>query len=239
MLIADGWIEYPYAQTMFGAWQAAAAYVAPSIDARDGEGRWRTILEQFGYPAGMPRQMSVPLAGLPALVTAIRLRTNQEVYWDRLAVAWSEPCPNAVITRLPLVEADLTRSGFALRTTGPQRQPRYNQSGRSPTWDTRHQSGHYSALGEVTELVTRADGGMAIFGPGEEVTLSFAMPPTAPPLEPGWTRRFVLEAHGWCKDMDLYTRDGETIDPLPVSPLATEAGSLLNRRYNTRYESGR
>ena len=25
----------------------------------------------------------------------------------------------------------------------------------------------------------------------------------------------MLEARGWCKDMDLYTRDGDTVEPLP------------------------
>ena len=29
------------------------------------DGKWHTVLEQFGYPAGMPRRMSVPLDKLP------------------------------------------------------------------------------------------------------------------------------------------------------------------------------
>ena len=64
MLVIDGWVEYPYSQTIFAAWQAGAAYEAPT---------WRPLPlangmmlhEQFGYPAGMPRRMSVPLTGLP------------------------------------------------------------------------------------------------------------------------------------------------------------------------------
>ena len=63
----------------------------------------------------------------------------------------------------------------------------------------------------------------------------------APP--PGWQRRFVLEARGYAKDMDLYTRDGETVGPLPVSVARTRAArqrrETLHRRYNTRFQAGR
>ena len=85
--MADGWIEYPYSQTMFGAWQAGADYVAPTIEALGSDGTWRTVIGQFGYPAGMPRRMSVPLPDLPEGTTKLRITTNQEIFWDRLAVA--------------------------------------------------------------------------------------------------------------------------------------------------------
>ena len=55
MLIADGWIEYPDAQTLFAAWQALANYHAPTIEARGADGHWQVIRREFGYPAGMPR----------------------------------------------------------------------------------------------------------------------------------------------------------------------------------------
>ncbi|MCP4040683.1 MAG: tetratricopeptide repeat protein, partial [Gammaproteobacteria bacterium] len=65
MLVADGWVEYPYSQTMFAAWQAEAEFAAPTLEARGEDGAWHTVMEQFGYPAGMPRRMSVPLKNLP------------------------------------------------------------------------------------------------------------------------------------------------------------------------------
>jgi hypothetical protein len=73
-----------------------------------------------------------------------------------------------------------------------------------------------------------------VFGPGEEIHLEFAA--SAPPSA-GWTRRFVLEMRGWCKDMDLYTQDGDTVEPLPG--VRATAAAELQRRYTTRYESGR
>jgi len=57
VLVADGWIEYPYSQTMFAAWQAHADYRAPTLEAKGADGRWRVLLREFGYPAGMPRRM--------------------------------------------------------------------------------------------------------------------------------------------------------------------------------------
>ena len=88
MLVADGWIEYPYAQTLFAAWQAGAEYRAPTVEARGADGEWRLVRREFGYPAGMPRRMSLPLGRLPHGTKQLRLSTTQEIYWDRLAVAY-------------------------------------------------------------------------------------------------------------------------------------------------------
>src|SRR4051812_38953557 len=91
ILVVDGWIEYPYSQTMFAAWQARADYRVPTLEAKGSDGRWRALLKEFGYPAGMPRRMAVPLPRLPKGTRSLRLRTNQQIYWDRIAVAWNEP----------------------------------------------------------------------------------------------------------------------------------------------------
>ena len=48
---------------------------------------------------------------------------------------------------------------------------------------------------------------------------------------------FVIDARGWCKDMDLYTKDGDTVEPLPG--VRSAAAQELQRRYTTRYQSGR
>jgi len=234
VLLIDGWVEYPYAQTVFAAWQAGAIYVAPTLEARDGDGRWREVAREFGYPAGMPRQMALPLPPLPAGTTALRLRTSQEIYWDRISVVYAESLPGAQRQVLPLGSARLESSGFARRTTGPQRTPRYDDQASAPLADTRHPRGWYTEFGRIDPLVTEADDAVAIFGPGEAIVLDFAAPASAAPA--GWTRRLVLEARGWCKDMDLYTLDGETIEPLPGK--TTDARARLHPRFNTRYAAG-
>ncbi len=235
VLMIDGWVEYPYAQTVFAAWQAGAAFAAPSLDARDQAGRWHTVAPEFGYPAGMPRRMTLPLSRLPAGTTALRLRTTQEIFWDRVSVIYAEPAPPVVTRRMALVSATLQESGFAARTTGPQRTPHYDYARRAPLLDTRHPRGRYTRFGAVDALVASADSALAIVGPGEDVRLEFAAPGDAAPAS--WTRRIVLEADGWCKDMDLYTKDGDTVAPLPG--IDTPARRRLHDAFNTRDASGR
>ncbi len=130
----------------------------------------------------------------------------------------------------------MSQPGFARRTTGPQRLPSYDYHQRRPLWDTRFQAGFHTAIGPVDELVRASDNALAIFGPGEEIHFEFEAATDAPP--PGWTRRFVVEARGWCKDMDLFTKDGETIEPLPRSGVNSPHRDQLHERYNTRYRSG-
>jgi hypothetical protein len=192
------------------------------------------VLEQFGYPAGMPRRAAVPLDALPAGTRELRLSTNQEIYWDRLAVVWAEPLETGRI-EFPLAAAHLKETGFARRSTGPQRLPHYDYDRRAPLWDTRHMEGRYTEFGPVEELVAAHDDAVAIYGPGEEIHVEFE---TAPEPERGHSRRFVLETRGWAKDRDLFTRDGDTIGPLPSSGQPRETADRLHARYNTRFRVG-
>lgn len=235
-LVADGWIEYPYSQTMFAAWQAGADYRAPTLEVQGADGQWQVLAEQFGYPAGMPRRMAFPLGPLPAAARALRLRTNQEIYWDRLAVVFAEPCPQVRKTQLSLQIAQLARVGFPQRTTGNQRLPQYAYPKRQPFDDMRFLPGWYTQFGRVTELLSVRDDALAVFGPGEAVHLEFSGSLSSP--APGWRRHFVLESAGWAKDMDLYTRDGETVAPLPTSGHPTQPRDQLHTRYLTRYQAG-
>ncbi len=235
VLLADGWIEYPYSQTSFAAWQAHATYQAPTLEARGGDGRWRVLAAHFGYPAGMPRQMALPLPPLPAGTRALRLTTNQEIYWDRLAVAAAEPCPSARHRSLPLAAARLATVGFARRSTGPQRLPAYDDAHPAPLWDTRSPAGRYTELGPVDGLLAATDDALAVFGPGEAVEMAFRAPPPPPD---GWQQRLVLEVDGWCKDMDLYTRDGATVAPLPSAGRSDDAAAALMAATRTRWRGG-
>jgi hypothetical protein len=127
--------------------------------------------------------------------------------------------------------------GFPRRFTGTQQQPFYDYGRVAPLWDTRIQSGFYTAFGKVDELVANQDDGLVILGPGDELHLEFDA--ALPHLAQGWSRRFVLETHGWAKDMDLYTRDGDTIGPLPVTGKDAARRDQLNSKFNTRFASGR
>jgi hypothetical protein len=222
---------------MFAAWQAGASLHAPTLEARGSDGTWHTVLAEFGYPAGMPRRMSIALPALPAATTQLRLRTNMEIYWDRLAIGFAEELTRKKVQDLPLFQARFAKTGFPERSTDAQRRPDYDYDRRHPFWDTRYMAGYYTELGPVMELVAHADDALAIIGAGEEVHLEFSA--SAPAPAAGWTRHLVLAAYGWAKDMDLYTRDGERVGPLPTSGKDPAARNRLHARYNTRYQAGR
>lgn len=239
VLVADGWIEYPYSQTVFAAWQAGLRYEAPTLEALDSEGKWHTVVAEFGYPAGMPRKMALPLRGLPEGTKTLRLLSNMEVYWDRLQIVWEEPLEDALVATLKPKVARVAKTGFAKRTTGDQRLPHYDYGKRTPYWDAKFQRGFYTAIGDATELVTDVDSAVAIIGGGEEVHLEF---PVAPTAGPEMRRYFALEFRGWAKDMDLYTQHGETVAPLPVldgdDNLTLAKRERLHARYNVRFQEG-
>lgn len=238
VLLANGWVEFPYSQTAYSAWQAKAAFEAPTLEARDADGNWVVLAKTFGYPGGMPRQMALPLPKqrLPAGTRALRLRTNLEVYWDRLTVIRSEACPAVVRRELKLATADLRESGFMVRQIRDQFRPHFDYTTREAKPEIPDPVGFYTRLGDVNELVSTADDAVAIFGPGEEIHVEFEALQQKIPR--GWTRRLVLETVGWCKDMDLYTGDGSTVGPLPTTGRPVGPRERLHRKYNTRYQRG-
>ena len=138
---ADGWIEYPYSQTIFAAWQAGVHYEAPTLESAGPDGRWHTVIEHFGYPAGMPRGMALPLDGLPPGTTRLRLRTNMQIYWDRLRVIYAEALPEAQVHTLAPLRSVLARTGFPRRSTGAQQLPDYDYERRAPFADMRYMAG--------------------------------------------------------------------------------------------------
>lgn len=235
VLMMDGWVEYPYSQTCFAAWQAGATYDPPTIEAMDSDGHWHTVLEKVGYPAGMPRQMSVPLGSLPEGCRGLRITTNLDLYWDAIEVIGSEPCPGARRHVLPMTGAQLIHAGFPARTNSDQKYPGFDWSDRTPLWDTRYQKGFYTRFGEVSELIRHQDSALAIFGTGEAVNVQFARPVSKP--SPGWSSRLVLEIEGWCKDKDMFTAGGDTIEPLPVQ--ASGESASLHESLNRRWMGGR
>lgn len=237
-LAISGWVEYPYSQTVFAAWQAGKSYEAPSLEVSDDGVNWREVWPQLGYPAGMPRSMMVPLPSSCEGAKWFRLRTNMQIYWDQIELVYLEDCPEAKITTQQPEVANLRYAGFAKRTTGPQFVPQYDYSQRRGTWDCRHLPGFYTRFGDVLPLLTSSSSELAVFGPGEEIHFEFAASQQQPSNYQRW---FQLRLEGWCKDMDLYTQDGHQLGPLPRVPSDTAAGShekQLYELYNYRYESG-
>jgi hypothetical protein len=246
----SGWVEYGYSQTVFSAWQAGRSFQAPTLEvSSDGES-WQTIWNQFGYPAGMAREILVPLSlnnlDLQNGIKWFRIRSNMQVYWDQIVLVDLETDDDIQVQRLDLLSADLRRVGFPQRTTEANYFGQYDYSTRYGTWDVRHLPGFYTRFGPVTELLRSSDD-LVIFGPGEEVHIEFKFPGHP---EKGFRRYYLLELEGWCKDMDLYTDQGNRLGPYPGpyqrlpgdspqnSDITDEQRIDRMRRYHYRYESG-
>ncbi|MEM7053285.1 MAG: FG-GAP-like repeat-containing protein [Pseudomonadota bacterium] len=238
VLVANGWVEYPYSQTVFAAWQANRGYHAPSLEAY-ADGQWQMVYEHFGYPAGMPREMSLSLAGLPPNTTQLRIRSNLQIYWDRLMVVEAARPESLAIVQHSLTPAlaRLAKTGFARRDTLDQRRPFYEYQDRTPFWDTEYQTGFYTAYGPVEPLVAEMNNAFALVGPGEELHLEYIAP--EPPTE-GYRRVVVLEVRGYAKDKDLYTESGRTVGPMPFTEGVGDraARDRLHDQYHTRFQGG-
>ena len=153
VLVLDGWVEYPYSQTMFAAWQAGVSYRPITIEAKGDEGTWEVVHADIGYPAGMTRTSGYPLRGLPAGTRVVRLTTDLEIYLDAARVVVVEACPEAVIRHAPLEAARLEAVGYPQRASEPHERADFDWSMRSPFWDTRVQAGEYTAFGDVLPAV--------------------------------------------------------------------------------------
>ena len=97
--------------------------------------------------------------------------------------------------------------------------------------------GAYSQIGDVLPLVSENDNALAIIGAGEGVELKFK--DNLPKLNDGFQRHFILKFKGWAKDMDIMTRDGDTLEPLPFNDEVSKEAHKLNQDYNTRFQAGR
>jgi len=243
VFVFDGWVEYAYSQTAFAAWQAGVSYLEPTIEAKGQQGQWHVVVERFGYMAGTPRRSSVPIPRekLPPGARQLRVSTNMQIYWDRISVVDAAPEESVAQQQLTLCTAIVDDVGFSSRSLLDQRYPIYDYENRPPFGSARHPRGFYTAFGNARELVEATDDAVAIIGPGEELHLEFSEPKVA--LQPGWSRYYVLQADGWCKDSDSFTKDSRKIEPLPTRGLPTteqerKLREKLHTKYNTRYRSG-
>jgi len=245
ILVLSGWIEYGYSKTVYAALQAGVAQEPPTLEVEEG-GAWRTVAA-LGYPAGTPRTMTYDVTGILGPTRGrCRIRTNLEVYWDRIFAARDVAGDRLRTTVLPVASADLHAKGYPREFSPDGQAPTLYDYSVCEAWiPFRTMPGDYTRFGDVTPLVTTTDDRFAIFGKGEELTLGFdarALPARAP----GQARTFLLRLDGYCKDHDPYTGRGEAVEPLPFHAMSTypypaterypdDAGHAEYRaRWNTR-----
>jgi tetratricopeptide (TPR) repeat protein len=249
-LLMHGEIEYFTATGMYAAQQSGLEPIAPYVEALDARGRWVRVVDDLGFPAGGPRTMTADLTGkLPQGTQRIRIWTNLEIYWDSILIDRTSQNQSVSIRQLPLVRAALGFHGFPLKIEGqPPGNVNYVYEKASATGPYTRPAGLYTRYGDVLPLLTQCDDKLVIFGSGDEIALEFD-PTHLPVLRQGWVRDYFYSAHGYEKDMDFYSHNFNSVDPLPFRdmgiypypgksfPLDDPHLSYL-LEYNTRYMSG-
>ncbi len=250
-LIGDGFIN-PWDDTITMA-RSQGTSVKPEdlrIEVPDEFGNWRTAQDHLGIPAGRLKTVVLDLSRVfhPRAPRKLRLRTNMEIYWDRLAWAVGLPDEKAKIRRVSPSDAELRFRGYSLITqagpTAPELAHYDTLAGTGQQW--RSLEGYYTRYGDVRELVERIDNRIVIMNSGDELRMRFR---EAPPPADGWTRAFVLVGDGWIKEGDYNFQFSKTVLPLPyrgmknytipLKPLEQDKTYRLHpsdwQRFHTRY----
>ncbi len=216
ILYLYGWVEYTYSHVNYAAYQAGLSLRSPSLEVPTAEGGWRTSLAEMGFPAGLPRMMTVDISDAGVREQGrLRIRTNMEVFWDEAFVAID--VADATIRRHSLrpLSAELRLLGYPREYSPDGADPTlYDYDRVDPGLPFKSLAGDHTRFGDVRALLSQVDDRFVIMGRGEEIALEFEAS-ALPPLAPGWSRTLVLHAEGYCKDMDLYTAFPDTVEPLP------------------------
>jgi tetratricopeptide (TPR) repeat protein len=194
--------------------------VMPYLQVQDASGRWITVNEDMGMPAGKPKTIAVPLHFISP-TRKLRIMTDLCVYWDEIFLSESTAPAEARTTPLNLRSADLHFRGFSQTRIDPDRkQPDtflYDRLDAGSFWNPT--PGMYTRYGDVRELLQKVDDKPVIMGSGDELRLLFDAS-SMPPLAPGWTRDFLLKVDGWAKDRDPNTAFSSTVEPLPFHAMS-------------------
>lgn len=251
-LLMDGYIEYCSASSMYAAWQAGMQPIPPRLDVQMSDGSWKRIVDDMGFPAGLPRTIVVDLTGkLPAGARKIRITTNLQIYWDRIRVDNGHDALSQVRrTEVPLAMAHLAFRGYPKQVEGATPGDlTYDYNQISATGPFLWARGEYTRYGDVTPLLGKIDNRYVIFGTGEEIDAEFSAV-GLPELPQGWTRDYFFYANGFVKDMDWWEASPFTVAQMPFQQMSqypypasehypeTRDADRYWLEWNSRWETG-
>ena len=248
LLVLSGWVEWADGSTFLNASQQSdAGLVFPYLQVKDEEGRWRTVIDDMGIPAGKPKTIVVDMTDkFLSRSREVRIVTNLCVYWDEIFLA-PQAALEPRLTDLHARDAELRFRGFSRVVIHPERkQPeRFVYADLRPTSMWNPTPGLYTRYGDVRPLLGAVDDRFVIMGSGDELRLRFDAA-ALPALPAGWRRDFLLFVDGWAKDGDANTAHSQTVEPLPYHGMPQYpyeaphrypdggAHNLYREHYNTR-----
>jgi tetratricopeptide (TPR) repeat protein len=247
LLLMTAWIDYADSTSNMAAAQAGVTLTPPYLQVKNARGEWQTVIPQMGFPAGLPKTMTVDLTGkFLCEDSQVRIVTSMRIYWDQILVDVSGGDFPTRVTKLDPLRADLRWRGFPREYSPDGRKPLiYDYSVIEPSAPWKAHLGNYTRFGDVGELLLATDDMYVITRNGDEMQIDFDAR-LAPALPKGWKRTFLIYADGFGKDMDINSARPETIGELPFHGMKSYPHSLTDRypitkrhqdyllRYNTR-----
>lgn len=249
VLVLSGWVDWADGSTFLSqAQETTAGLLPPQLQVKDAAGRWVTVLDDMGMPAGKPKTIAVDLTGKwLSNAREVRLVTNLCVYWDEIFLSEEGAAkPDVRLTTVRASTADLRFRGFARTLIHPRReQPEefyYDTAAATSMWNPT--PGMYTRFGDVRELVDEIDDRMVIMGSGDELVLKYDAA-AFPLLRKGWRRDWLLKVDGWAKDRDANTAYSQTVEPLPFHGMSsypypakeTYPDTPRHREYREKYNT--
>ncbi len=243
ILYLYGWVEYTYSHVNYAASQAGITMRSPWIEVPDGKGGWRVAVPEAGFPAGLPRMMTLDISSLKK-EKRLRIRTNMEIFWDQIFVGENVLGPELRMKTLQPTVAELRYLGYPSEFSPDGAIPTlYDYQRLDMGVPFKNLTGEFTRFGDVRELLKNVDDQFVIMARGEEIALEFDAS-TLPELPTGWSRTIVLHSDGYCKDMDIYTAFPDTVKPLPYHGMKNypptepnpnlSASEEYQRAWNTR-----
>jgi tetratricopeptide (TPR) repeat protein len=228
-LVLVGWV-FPTDTSLNLAIQQnpdVAPPTGPSIEVQDESGAWQTAIPFIGFPGGKTKSIVVDLSSVAKSSDVhFRVRSSMELYFDHAWLIADEVDETVVVQSCELDSADLHYRGFSRRVYASNalfrggRAPEsyaYDMVTTEPRWQPLH--GRFTRYGDVTQLLRTQDDHIVVMSPGDEMTVSFAVP--SAPVPEGWVRDFVLYNVGWDKDANLNTVYGQSSEPYPFSSMTS------------------
>ena len=219
----------------------------PSIAVKDETGKWKTVIDMIGIPAGKNKTITVDLTGkFLSNDRRVQIETDMQIYWDMAFYTVGEQSVPMEMTTLNPDSADLHYRGFSEMYRPNPHAPHlfdYQKVTKAAQW--RDLAGYYTRYGDVNALLQEVDDMYVILNAGDEITVEFDAA-RFPALKPGWVRDFILYSDGWDKDGDINTLTSQTVEPLPFHGMSAypypetehypddEGHRQYQREYNTR-----
>ncbi|MGA2433985.1 MAG: CRTAC1 family protein, partial [Bryobacteraceae bacterium] len=249
VLVLNGWVDWADGSTFYAASQESKdGLILPYLQVKDAQGKWRTVVEDMGIPAGKPKTIVVDLTGkFLSASREVRIVTNLCVYWDQIFLSDNAGAPEMRMTALDAETAGVHLRGFSrpVIASDRERPEVFQYANWTPGAMWNQTPGLYTRYGDVTELVRAVDDRFVIMGAGDEMKLLYDAR-KLPALTAGWKRDFLLLVDGWAKDADANTAYSQTVEPLPFHTMSAYPYSASERfpddpahrawraQYNTR-----